>query len=58
MIGALAIGFAAGAVATSSAANRSDTARSGTRCCSQVPNTTPPTAGTPTSTPSATCTFP
>jgi hypothetical protein len=49
---------AGAAVATRQRRELSDTARSGTRCCSQVPNTTPTTAGTPKSTPSATCTFP
>ena len=46
------------ASATSSAAKPSEIHLTGTRCCSQVPNRTPPTAGTPTSRPSSTWTFP
>src|SRR3954454_16312451 len=46
------------AATTSTTANSSRTVRTGTRCCSQVPAITPPTAGTPTSRPSSTCRLP
>src|SRR4051794_24495347 len=46
------------AATTRTAANSSRTVRTGTRCCSHVPATTPPTAGTPTSRPSPTWRLP
>src|ERR687886_612268 len=46
------------AATTRTTANSSRTVRTGTRCCSHVPATTPPTAGTPTRSPSATWRLP
>ena len=46
------------ALATSTAAKSSEIHCVDMRCCSQVPITTPPTAGIPMSTASSTCTLP